>query len=108
MLDTTQVYTEIQADGTQVLRFRQNRFYDPNSIEGRTGQKTAEVIGGRYDAVLIAANRIRELNRGDAPKIERRYGNRVTAIQEMEQGLVGYELFGKTYKIANRHERRDK
>ncbi len=108
MLDTTQVYTEIQADGTQVLRFRRDKFYDPNSIEGRTGQKAAEVIGGRYDAVLIAANRIRELNRGDAPKIERRYGVRVTALQEIEAGLVGYELFGKTYKISNRHERRDK
>ena len=108
MLDTTQVYTEIQADGTQVLRFRRDRFYDPNSIEGRTGQKAAEVIGGRYDAVLIAANRIRELNRGDAPKIERRYGNRVTALQEIEQGFVGYEWFARTYKSAVRRERRDK
>jgi DNA-directed RNA polymerase subunit K/omega len=108
MLDTTQVYTEIQGDGTQVLRFRRDRFYDPNSIEGRTGQKIAEVIGGRYDAVLIAANRIRELNRGDAPLIERRYGNRVTAVQEMEQGLVGYEWFARTYKSAVRRERRDK
>lgn len=108
MIDTTRVITELQADGTTVLRYRQDRFYDANSIEGRTGERAAEVIGGRYDAVLIAANRIRELNRGDAPKIERRYGNRVTAIQEIEAGLVGYELFGKTYKIANRHERHDK
>jgi len=108
MLDTTQVYTEIQADGTQVLRFRRDKLYDPNSIEGRTGQKAAEVIGTRYDAVLIAANRIRELNRGDAPLIERRYGVRVTALQEIEQGLIGYEIFAKTYKSANRRERRDK
>jgi DNA-directed RNA polymerase omega subunit len=108
MLDTTQVYTEIQADGTQVLRFRRDKLYDPNSIEGRTGQKAAEVIGTRYDAVLIAANRIRELNRGDAPLIERRYGVRVTALQEIEQGLIGYEIFAKTYKSAVRRERRDK
>ena len=108
MLDTTQVYTEIQADGTQVLRFRRDKLYDPNSIEGRTGQKAAEVIGTRYDAVLIAANRIRELNRGDAPLIERKYGVRVTALQEIEQGLIGYEIFAKTYKSANRRERRDK
>ena len=108
MLDTTQVYTEIQADGTQVLRFRRDKFYDPNSIEGRTGQKAAEVIGTRYDAVLIAANRIRELHRGDAPKIERKYGVRVTALQEIEQGLVGYEIFGKVYKNDARRERRDK
>lgn len=108
MLDTTQVVTEIQADGTQVLRYKLDKFYDSNSIEGRTGQRAAEVIGTRYDAVLIAANRIRELHRGDAPKIKRQYGVRVTALQEIEQGLVGYEIFGKTYKISNRHERRDK
>lgn len=108
MIDTTRVVNEVQRDGTTVLRYKLDKFYDSNSIEGRTGQRAAEVIGTRYDAVLIAANRIRELNRGDAPLIERRYGNRVTAVQEIEQGLVGYEIFGKTYKIANRHERRDK
>ena len=108
MIDTTRVITEIQADGSTVLRYKLDKLYDPNSIEGRTGQRASEVVGTRYDAVLIAANRIRELHRGDAPKIERKYGVRVTALQEIEQGLVGYELFGKTYKIANRHERRDK
>lgn len=105
MIDTTRVVTEIQGDGSTVLRYKLDKFYDSNSIEGRTGQRAAEVIGTRYDAVLIAANRIRELNRGDATKIERRYGNRVTAIQEIEQGLVGYELFGK---IIKNHTRRDR
>jgi DNA-directed RNA polymerase subunit K/omega len=108
MIDTTRVVTQIQSDGNTVLRYKLDKFYDSNSIEGRTGQRAAEMIGTRYDAVLIVANRVRELNRGDATLIERKYGNRVTALQEVEQGLVGYELFGKTYKISHRHERRDK
>jgi DNA-directed RNA polymerase omega subunit len=105
MIDTTRVVTEAQSDGTTVLRYKLDKFYDSNSIEGRTGQRAAEMIGTRYDAVIIAANRIRELNRGDAARIERRYGNRVTAIQEIEAGLVGYELFGKVYKNSYRRDR---
>ena len=107
-IDTTKVITELQADGTTVLRYIRDKNYDSNTIEGRTGQKIAEVIGTRYDAVLIAANRIRELNRGDAPLIDRKYGNRITAVQEMEQGLVGYEIFAKVFKTSSRHTRYDK
>ena len=108
MIDTTRVVNEIQADGETVLRYKLDKFYDSNSIEGRTGQRAAEMIGTRYDTVLIAANRIRELNRGDAPKIERRYGVRVTALQEIEQGHVGYEIFAKTYKSSLRRDRTDR
>lgn len=107
MIDS-RVITEIQEDGSTVLRFKSDKNYDPNSVEGRTGGRAAEVIGCRYDAVMIAANRIRELNRGDAPKVTRKHGNRVTAIQEMEQGLVGYELFGKVYKTDHRRSRQEK
>ena len=107
-IDSTKVLTEIQADGTTVLRYKLDKNYDSNTIEGRTGQKIAEVIGSRYDAVMIAANRIRELDRGDAPLINRKFGNRITAVQEMEQGLVGYEIFAKVFKTSNRHTRYDK
>ena len=93
-----QIRIEIQADGKQVPRLVKDYRYDSNTIEGRTGQKAAEVIGTRYDAVLIIANRIRQLNQGDAPKIERKYGINTTALQEVEQGLVGYELFGKVIR----------
>jgi len=108
MIDTTRVVNEIQQDGTTVLRYKLDKNYDAHSVEGRTGARAAEVIGTRYDAVIIAANRIRELNRGDAPKVVRRHGNRVTAVQEIEQGLVGYEIFAKTYKSSNRRVGYDK
>ena len=101
-----QIYTETQKDGKLVTRYRLDKRYDPSSIEGRTGQRAAEQVGCRYDTVLIVANRIRELNNGVAPLIERKYGNRVTALQEIEQGLVGYELFGKT--INKRRPRTEK
>lgn len=90
-----QIRVEIQRDGSQVIRFIKDNKYDSNTIEGRTGERAAAVLGNRYDSVMIVANRIRELNRGDAPKIERKYGHNTTALQEVEQGLVGYELFGK-------------
>ena len=107
-MDKSRVIPEIQTDGSTVLRYIKDTRYDAGSIEGRTGGRAAEVVGNRYDAVIIAANRVRELNRGDAPKILRTQGNRVTAIQEMEQGLVGYEIFHKIYKNSRRHDRHDK
>jgi len=89
---------EIQTDGRQVPRLVKDHRYDSSTIEGRTGQRASEVIGTRYDAVLIIANRIRQLNQGEAPKIDRKYGVATTAIQEVEQGLVGYELFGRVIR----------
>ena len=93
-----QIRIEVRADGKQVPRFIKDNKYDANTIEGRTGQRASEVIGTRYDAILIIANRIRQLHQGDAAKIERKYGVRTTAIQEVEQGLVGYELFGRVIR----------
>jgi DNA-directed RNA polymerase subunit K/omega len=89
---------EIQTNGRQVPRLVKDHRYDSSTIEGRTGQRASEVIGTRYDAVLIIANRIRQLNQGEAPKIDRKYGVATTAIQEVEQGLVGYELFGRVIR----------
>ena len=106
-METThpQIYVEETKDGQIVTRYKPDRRYDPHTIEGRTGQRAAEAIGTRYDAVLILANRIRELSRGDAAQVNRKYGIRTTALQEVEQGLVGYELFGKVYKNTHRRDR---
>jgi DNA-directed RNA polymerase subunit K/omega len=105
---TAQLVTEVQSDGKIVPRFVCDRFYDPNSIEGRTGEGAARKLGNQFDAAMIAANRVRELNNGSSPLIKRQYGNRVTAVQEIEQGLIGYELFGKVYKTSSRQNRQDK
>ena len=70
--------------------------YDPTSIEGRTSEGAARKVG-RYELIFISATRIRELNKGHAPLIKKAHGNRVTAIQEIEQGLIdGDEYFLKS------------
>ena len=56
-----------------------------------TSQDAVEMVGNRYDLVLIASIRARELRRNHAPKIVSKNGALVTAIREIEQGFVGRE-----------------
>ncbi len=65
---------------------------------GLTSEHAVEALGNRYDLVLIASQRARELRRGHAPKIVTKYGAMVTAILEIEEGLVGNDYL---YRIAN-------
>ena len=53
-----------------------------------SSQKAAEVIGNRYDLILVAAARVRELRKGHRPKIQTKNGPVVTALTEIEDGLV--------------------
>lgn len=54
-----------------------------------TSQKAAEAIGNRFDLVLIASQRVRELKRGALPKVTSKNGAIVTALREIEQGYIG-------------------
>lgn len=54
-----------------------------------TSEEAVNQIGNRFDLVLIASTRVRELNRGHASKIVSSSGPIVTALMEIEQGLVG-------------------
>lgn len=54
-----------------------------------TSEKAAEAVGNRFDLVLIASQRVRELKRGSMPKITSKNGAGVTALREIEQGHVG-------------------
>ena len=56
---------------------------------GLTSEHAVEALGNRYDLVLVASQRARELRRGHAPKILTKYGPMITAILEIEEGLVG-------------------
>ena len=62
---------------------------------GLTSEHAVEALGNRYDLVLVAAQRARELRRGHAPKIVTKYGAMITAILEIEEGLVGNEYLLK-------------
>ena len=56
-----------------------------------SSEKAAQAIGNRYDLVLIAAARIRELNKGHQPKLVTQNKAGITALREIEEGLVGRE-----------------
>lgn len=52
-----------------------------------TSEKATQMIGNKFDMILIAAHRARELARGSASKIPGSNGSVVTALKEIEQGL---------------------
>ena len=57
---------------------------------GQTSEDAVNQIGNRYEMVLIASLRARELRRGHQAKIAKgSNGKLVTALKEIEQGLIG-------------------
>jgi len=60
-----------------------------------TSQTAVDMIGNRYDLVLIASARVRELQQGHKPKIQTTNSRVVTALLEVEAGLVGREYLKK-------------
>ena len=56
-----------------------------------TSEEAANAVGNRYDLVLIASLRVRELKRGHRSKVNTKAGFTVTALQEIEKGHVGLE-----------------
>ncbi len=68
---------------------------DIDRTAGLTSQAAVEAIGNRYDLVLVAAQRMRELARNSARRVQSRYGDGVTALLEIEQGKVGIDYLLK-------------
>lgn len=77
--------------------------------EGRTSEVAVEKIGSRYDLVLAASQRARELSRGDASLLENRAHHTplVQAIREIEQGLVGREYIVKSERTLYQRPRQN-
>ena len=73
-----------------------------------TSEVASIKIGNKYDMILIAASRARELRRGDAPKILTKNKPIVTAIREIELGLVGKEYLRKLRNENNKSVKRRK
>lgn len=63
-----------------------------------TSQLAAEMIGNRYDLVLVAASRVRELRTKYIPLVQTKSGPIVTALEEIEAGKVGREQLLKLRK----------
>jgi DNA-directed RNA polymerase subunit omega len=62
-----------------------------------TSQAAADIIGSRYDLVLIASLRARELKKGYLPKVVCENGPQVTALREIEAGLIGRDYLKKVH-----------
>lgn len=69
-----------------------------------TSDRAAQAVGNKYDLVLIAARRVRELKRGWHPKVNCRNDLPVTALREIEAGLIGREYLLKP-RTLDRRER---
>jgi len=63
-----------------------------------TSQEAVAQVGNRYDLILIASLRARELKRGYIPLVSKVSGFNVTAIREIEEGKVGREYLTKLQK----------
>lgn len=71
---------------------------------GLTSEVAVAAIGNRYDLVLVGARRMRELGRGDLPKIalKQQHSPAVTALLEIEAGLVTRDYLFKETEVAPR------
>lgn len=71
-----------------------------------TSQAAVAMIGNRYELVLVAARRARELARGDAPRVTKVTSPAVTALREIEQGHVDRSWLHKPQDIVSRSHHR--
>ena len=70
---------------------------------GLSNEAAVAAVENRYDLVLIGARRARELGRGDKPKLDGpKHSAVVTALKEIEYGLVGREYLYKQLDIEPR------
>lgn len=74
-----------------------------------TSEEASRQVGSKYDLVLIASRRVRELRNGHAPSIPNPHLSAViTALREVEQGQVGREYLMKNPNIERDNRRRTK
>ena len=57
--------------------------------------RCVENIGNRFDLVLAASQRVRELKRGHRKLTQGSDGSIITALKEIEEGQVGREILRK-------------
>ncbi len=72
-----------------------------------TSEEASKAVGSKYDLILIASRRVRELRNGHAPLITDPHRSEiVTALREIEQGQVGREYLLKNPNIEREHKRK--
>ena len=79
--------------------------YSSERTAGLTSQAAVEAIGNRYALILVGARRMRELSRGDMPRVAKGHGHSVTALLEIEQGKVGVDYLFREQELESRKPR---
>lgn len=64
-----------------------------------TSELAVKQVQNRYDLVLIASRRVREINRGWLPKVKSDNTSVVTALREIEAGLIGRDYLLKPLEL---------
>ena len=85
-----------------------NDDYEYDQTLGLTSQAAVEAVGNRYDLILIASQRCRELRRGHRAKVDTRHGAVLTTLKEIEQGKIGRSYLLKETEQPSRHKRQDR
>ena len=65
-----------------------------------TSDKAAQAVGSKFDLILIAAIRARELRNGHTALVKSGNGTVVTAIREVEEGHIGREYLKKINTVS--------
>jgi DNA-directed RNA polymerase subunit omega len=66
-----------------------------------TSELAVAQVGNRFDLVLIASIRSRELKRGYLPLVPSKNGPNVTALREIEAGKIGRDYLLKLRKTKS-------
>jgi DNA-directed RNA polymerase omega subunit len=71
---------------------------------GLNSELAVEMIGNRYNLILAGARRMRELSRGDMPKIDLKFphSHGVTAILEIEAGKISRDYIYRETEVQPR------
>jgi len=69
-----------------------------------TSERAAAAVGNKYDLVLIAARRARELKRGWRPLVQGKNDVLVTALREIEEGKIGRDYLLKPRTLDRREK----
>jgi DNA-directed RNA polymerase subunit omega len=72
-----------------------------------TSEEASRAVGSKYDLVLIASRRVRELRNGYAPEITDVHRSEiVTALREIEQGKIGRDYLLKNPEVQTENKRK--
>lgn len=70
--------------------------------EGYLGEDAVKTVSNRFDLIIMAAERAREISRGSPARVESKNKPVVTALKEIAEGKYTQEEFLKKVKKGHR------